>query len=269
MAKIDFIIPTYNQERHTLQCLKSLRRSVGRHDVRPVWVDNGSTPESRTAVAWRFNTFPNGLPIWTGQNLGFVKAVNLGLRACLEHADRQAEYIVVANNDIVLTRGFLDPMVKALRQEDIGAVGPVTSNRHGSPQWWHHAYTRSGHEAVPARFGDLDFDGKADYVRKRYEGALFEVPMLAFFCTAFKAEVFRRVGLLDENFGTGLGDDDDFCQRLRDHAYRIVIALDSYVVHAHRTTFKAMFSGQEIHDMQERAKNILRQKHPNTFQEQR
>ena len=62
---------------------------------------------------------------------------------------------------------------------------------------------------------------------------------LSFFCCAFRRSIFDEVGKLDENFGIGLGDDDDFCCRLRYYNYKLALALGTFVYHYHRTTFKA------------------------------
>ena len=54
----------------------------------------------------------------------------------------------------------------------------------------------------------------------------------------------------------GYGDDDDFCRRIYDNGWWVAVALGSYIFHNHRTTFKAMFSDQEIKSM--KRKNMLK-----------
>src|SRR5205823_7001938 len=54
---------------------------------------------------------------------------------------------------------------------------------------------------------------------------------LAFFCVAIRRGVLQEVGLLDEAYGLGYFEDDDYCRRARDANYRLVIADDVFVHH--------------------------------------
>ncbi|HKR63573.1 MAG TPA: glycosyltransferase, partial [Thermoanaerobaculia bacterium] len=87
------------------------------------------------------------------------------------------------------------------------------------------------------------------------------VPMLAFFCTLFRRRVITEVGLLDERFGIGFGDDDDYCHRLLAAGYELAFVPGAYVVHHHRTTFRARFSDAEISAMQKANLEAFRRKH--------
>jgi len=47
---------------------------------------------------------------------------------------------------------------------------------------------------------------------------------IIFFCAMIKKEVFDKIGLLDESFGKGAGEDTDFCIKAEDAGYEIAIA---------------------------------------------
>jgi GT2 family glycosyltransferase len=85
--------------------------------------------------------------------------------------------------------------------------------------------------------------------------------MLAFFCTLFRKEVFQKVGYLDEDFGIGYGDDDDFCQRMRQHKMKCAVAYGAYVYHDHQSTFSSMYSKDEIEKMKKSKLALFKQKH--------
>jgi GT2 family glycosyltransferase len=85
--------------------------------------------------------------------------------------------------------------------------------------------------------------------------------MLAFFCTMFKREVFDRVGLLDEAFGVGFGDDDDYCRRVLNLGYNMALVQDLIIPHHHRTTFKQLYSTNTITSLQDNAINRFYKKH--------
>ena len=56
-------------------------------------------------------------------------------------------------------------------------------------------------------------------VIKRYQGGK---PWILFFCAAIKREVINKIGLLDETFTPGCGEDIDFCIRAHYAGYDIV-----------------------------------------------
>jgi GT2 family glycosyltransferase len=47
----------------------------------------------------------------------------------------------------------------------------------------------------------------------------------------------RDRGLLDERFGLGLFEDDDYCERVRQAEYHVACAEDVYIHHHHSATF--------------------------------
>lgn len=54
---------------------------------------------------------------------------------------------------------------------------------------------------------------------KRYQGGK---PWVLFFCAAIKREVINNIGLLDETFTPGCGEDIDYCIRAYNAGYRII-----------------------------------------------
>jgi hypothetical protein len=55
--------------------------------------------------------------------------------------------------------------------------------------------------------------------------------MLSFFCVALRRDVLDRVGMLDEDFGLGFYEDDDYCMRARHAGYKLICAEDVFVYH--------------------------------------
>lgn len=55
-------------------------------------------------------------------------------------------------------------------------------------------------------------------VIKRYQG---NKPWVLFFCAAVKREVINKIGLLDETFTPGCGEDIDYCMRAYNAGYSI------------------------------------------------
>ncbi|HWM89371.1 MAG TPA: glycosyltransferase family 2 protein [Thermoanaerobaculia bacterium] len=255
--RTEIIVPTFGQEGFTARCFDSIREHTA--DYRLVWVDNGSSRESRMAVLRSFARHESRLSIWPGRNLGFVGGTNLGLRAVLETFPSEAEHVVLLNNDTEVTAGWIQTLTSPLRDPTVAAAGPMTSCA-GSWQGWSNVFGHWG-ERTPDWLPAAGPDEVRRYLAQRYGNTVFPVSMIAFFCAAFRKEVFERVGLLDPQFGTGLGDDDDYCFRLRQAGYTLAFMPGAYVVHHHRTTFKAVYSEAEILRMQTENLSKYHQKH--------
>ena len=57
------------------------------------------------------------------------------------------------------------------------------------------------------------------------------------FCLLIRRAVIEAIGLLDEQFGIGCFEDDDYCLRAIQAGYRAVIAADAFVHHFGGRTF--------------------------------
>jgi GT2 family glycosyltransferase len=61
--------------------------------------------------------------------------------------------------------------------------------------------------------------------------------VLHFFCAMVPIRIWREVGELDEGFGLGMFEDDDYTLRVRAAGYKAEIAEDVFVHHHHSASF--------------------------------
>lgn len=227
MMTTDIIIPVYNQSRLTLNCLASIRCYT--QDYRLIIIDNGSEELAVDLLRDELKLHPHIL-VRNNKNLGFVQATNQGL--CLS----TAPWVVLLNNDTEVTKEWLIRLMDPFYAYPlIGAVGPITT----SPNCWQ---------------GKAKADSGFKLLKK--------TAMLAFFCVMFKREVIERVGLLDEDFGVGLADDDEYCHRIHKAGYRLALAHNLKIVHHHRSTFSQLYSPKEIEELTKRGLKLFYEKHP-------
>src|SRR5262249_10220977 len=84
-----------------------------------------------------------------------------------------------------------------------------------------------------------ELDGFAWDWAKAHARKIEDIDRLVGFCLLIKREVIDKVGVLDERFGVGCFEDDDYCRRALAAGFRCVIARDAFIHHAGGATFRA------------------------------
>lgn len=251
---IDIIVPTFNQEDFTIKCFESIRNYTDKYTI--IWVDNGSTINSRNKVIYELSKHKSYKCVFLNENYGFVKATNEGIKYIT------SEYTVFLNNDTQVTPFWKERLLTPLLINDLNmATGPIT-NADGSWQGWQNLVKK--HDD----FKDVDIDifSKTEndialYLYEYFNNKVIYVKMLAFFCTMFKSKIFKEIGVLDEIFGVGFGDDDDFCKRITNNGYNLVFCPNTFIYHHHRTTFKEVFGEEKYKEMASDNLNLYYKKH--------
>lgn len=216
--QISIVIPAFNQLEYCRQCVQSIQANTAR-DHKLILVDNGSTD----GVSDYFDSVPGATVVHSPENLGFAGGVNLGMREAEGH-------VLLLNSDTLVPRGWLTRLENALlREANVGIVGPMSN-------------CVSGSQLIEG----LDFDSLdevtayADRLAAEKAGRNRDVARLVGFCMLIHADVVAEVGLLDEGYGIGNFEDDDFCLRTLRAGYRLCVAEDCFVFHYGSRTFISM-----------------------------
>lgn len=120
--------------------------------------------------------------IWVDEAVGYTRATNLGIK------EARGEYIVLMNNDTILlnqtTNEWLNQLEQPFKNDpNTGITGPVKFS------WDCGGITRDA---------------------------------MAFWLVMIKKEVFDKIGLLDEIYSPGMGEDGDFCIKASLAGYKLV-----------------------------------------------
>lgn len=208
---ISIVIPVWNQHDMTAECLEAVRANTQDYEI--VMVDNGSDPP-----------IP-GATIRNETNLGFPVAVNQGIRAA------KGDIIILLNNDVIVTPGWADRMLKHL--ETFSIIAPMANYCAGLQQ----------EVILPTYNDDKELFAEASNWGKLHDGEFREVNFTIGFCMMFKKSLWEEIGVFDESIWPCSGEEIDFCFRARVAGHRIALARDVYVHHIGSVTFAEMERG--------------------------
>jgi GT2 family glycosyltransferase/Tfp pilus assembly protein PilF len=230
------IILCCNEVEVSRLCLESVLTHT-RAPYELILVDNGSTDGTPALLdEMKKRSGPARVMVIRNEtNVGFPAGCNQGLR------EAHGEYVVLLNNDTVVTPGWLDGLVRWAAHEwpTVGLVGPMT-NYASSPQVVEPGYSEN--------LGGLN--AFAAQRCQQFRSKALEVPRLTGFCLLVRRAVLDRIGGFDEQFGVGFFDDDDLCIRARRAGFRLLVAQDVFIHHFGSRTFKALGvnTEQQLHD---------------------
>ena len=179
-----------------------------------VVVDNGSTQDARAYLA---DNVGGVRVIFNSENRGYAAACNQGAGRA------RGAHLVFLNNDVLVHREWLAPLLRRLSQPWVGAVGPKILDLDGSLQSAGNLVARSGSTLEYGLGQDRDalefsFPRVVDYV----SGC----------CLAMRREDLDRVGGFDPVYGFGYFEDVDLCFSLAARGLHTLYEPQSNVTHA-------------------------------------
>jgi|GEM_PF-667396 GT2 family glycosyltransferase len=116
---IAIVILNWRGADNTIQCVESLRK-ISYPSYKIFVVDNGSGGREVKRLRKSLN---DCVLILNNSNLGFAGGVNVGIRKAL--LDPQVKYILLLNNDTVVTPDFLTNMFQIAKEKKVDMVSPT------------------------------------------------------------------------------------------------------------------------------------------------
>lgn len=180
---VSIIVPTWERKDLVLRLLHLLE-SQTRPPDEVIVVDNGSTDGTAEAIGHRATV------IRLTENRGFAHAVNLGIRAA------RGEWVGILNNDVEPGADWLNLLLKSKSNFVTGK----TLN-YDQVEILDGTYDLLSQVMMPWRAGN----GRADQPLFNYHN---RIQFASWTAVLYRREVFERVGLLDEAFGSYYEDVD-------------------------------------------------------------
>jgi GT2 family glycosyltransferase len=190
-------------------------------DAEVIVADNASSDDS---VSYLKEAFPDIRVIINDKNYGFAEGYNRAL------AQVEADYYVLLNSDIEVTRGWISPVIQFMETDPgIAACQPKILSYHRRQQF----------EYAGAAGGFIDKYGYP-FCRGRLfqyledDKGQYDDPAEVFWatgaCMFVRAPLYHEFGGLDGDFFAHM-EEIDFCWRLKNHHYKIMYFPGSTVYH--------------------------------------
>ena len=209
---------SWNAPEFTEVAVASIRQHT-RVPYEIIVVDNGSRPETVQRIA----ALPGVRVIYNAVNTGFAHGSNQGIAAA------RGSHVVVLNNDVIVTAGWLEALLDVQRRRPtVGVSSPRSNSVVGSQQLEDAAY-----DSIP------EMHAYAARRSREHRGAFDLVPRASGFCLCINRRVIDEIGGFDPRFGFGNFEDDDLCVRARAAGYEIAVCHDSFIHHFGSASFAA------------------------------
>jgi GT2 family glycosyltransferase len=246
---VAIIILNWNGWRDTLECLESLNE-VDYPCLDVLVVDNGSrddsvvmisewarghvpvyvellcNPESKPATVAYFPTKSGkGISrlflIKLSDNVGFCAGNNIGMQWAIANG---ADYLLILNNDTIVTPGFLKPLIQAASTDsNVGLVGGVICYARDPQRIW---------------FAGGRFDSflETERILDGYDvecletGLVVETDWVSGCMMMIPRQVYAQLGGFREDFFIW-SEEWDYSLRVKMAGYRLVVATDARIFH--------------------------------------
>ncbi len=223
---IDIIIPTYSSsgQRYLDDCLESIKKQSYK-EYKVYVISSGDYKPT-------INTTLDVIHKHYMQRMHFPEAVNEGVKS------GKSEYILLANNDIIMQKHCLESMLILLSSKDKLIVNPVSNCSNGKFYTMNIIFKMrefiTSFESNQYTYQDIE-PYRADIMESMTTwpgivNGFFPLEFCAFFCTAMKRSTWNDVGGIDTALRTGQ-DDFDFCLRARQIGVKSVVSLNSFCFH--------------------------------------
>ncbi len=222
---VSIIIVNWNGLSQMEECLDSLSK-ISYKNYEVIVSDNGSTDGSLQYFTKIKNKFPKLLIIKNGKNLGFAEGNNIGLE------NSKGTLILLLNNDVLVSPGFLEPLVKRLSiDKKVGGIQPKIMS-----------YPKKEIiDSVGSYLLDTGFlyhfgHNKPDNPKYNKEKEIFSMKGA---CMLFRKSVLDRTGFFDKDYFAYF-EETDLCQRIWILGYKVLYTSTSKIYHKGGETAKKL-----------------------------
>jgi len=225
---ISIIIVNMNTEDWLKKCLKSIAKTKGDVSVEVIVVDNGSTDESEAVAR---SIFPDVIWLPQGENIGYVKANNVGMKAAT------GRFLMYLNNDTIMAPGCLHELIAFLdRTPEASGASPRICNPDGTDQGVARSFPTImnglfGRRSALTRLFPDNRWSRRFMTGRHYEGdEPLECDVLSAACLVVRTDLAKELGGFDEDF-TLYWVDSELLGRMRRRGYKSYMLPRARITH--------------------------------------
>ena len=224
---LSVVVVTYRSRTHVAACLDSVQRACAGLAAETLVVDNASDDGTVDEV----RRHPAGARVVeTGDNLGYARAVNRGVR------DSSGAYVLVLNPDCALASGAVHALLAWHRSHPrCGIAGPRICNPDGSVEWsarsfpgpWTFLFNR--YSLLTRLWPDNPWSRR--YLLSDWDHATpRSVDWVSGAAMCVRREAIDQVGGMDEAYFL-FNEDVDWCHAMKDGGWSVDYVPDAVVTH--------------------------------------
>lgn len=228
--KLAFVIVTYRAKDYLADLFSTLAQHTDLSDSRIIVVENASDDETLVELRRVTSGWANVEILAQSRNTGFAEGNNIGIERARQFG---AEYVVLLNQDLALTPGWLEPLIRVMQERpEVAAAQPLIL-LHAEPE----LINTAGNQLHFCGFGYC-----GDY-RKPLTDLMdtLEVRSVAFAsgaALALRMQALAESGNFDESLFL-YHEDCELQIRLRQLGYDCVVVPTSRVLHKYTANFSA------------------------------
>ncbi len=208
------VIVTYNPKKWIDKCFSSLRKSS--IPLKIIIIDNGSTDGSQEIITEKYPEFDF---IAYYENMGFGGANNIGINRAY---DAGADYVFLMNQDVWIEVDTLEKLTtSAIQNPEYGIISPMHLNGKGDALDYNFSYYTST-VYCENLFSDIFLN--------RHENKIYFLKFINAAAWLISRKCIETVGGFNPSF-FHYGEDDNYCQRVLYHGFKIGILPASKIYH--------------------------------------
>jgi GT2 family glycosyltransferase len=212
---VSIVTVNYNQSEITCSMVESLNH-ITYPNIELIVVDNASLLDSPLIIKQRF---PSVDLVMNPINYGFAAGNNFGIMKA------RGKYILLLNNDTMVTPGFLEPMIEKMESDpNIGVISPKLRFYHTPNTIQYAGYT----EMHP--FTLRNFSIGFNEIDKGQYDIDHETPSAHGAAMLVSMEVIKKVGMMSYIFFLYY-EESDWCEQIKKAGYKIWYVHNSLVYH--------------------------------------
>ena len=218
---IYIVIPVFNRLKFTKDCLDSLRKqSYGEFKV--IVVDDGSTDGTYQHLK---ENYPEVIVLQGDGNLWWAGATNLGVKKALELSSSNDDFILTLNNDLVVIPEYLQELINIAWQEKPCVVGSVSVNIKNTNQV---EFAGLKWNKITAKYSRPK-EFVTNYKELSEQNMFIDTDLLPGRGTLIPINIFKQIGLFDEQNFPHYAADDDFSLRSKKFGFKLLVATKAVV----------------------------------------